>query len=59
MADIELDINRKIKEFHRGQLKKAWLDIIVDEDGWEKHMDSDEKHNRIKELLDNYWKHII
>jgi len=59
MIDILSDITTQINEFHRGQLKKAWLDIIIDEDGRERHMDPDEKHNKIKELLNNYWKHIV
>jgi len=59
MVDILSDINTQINGFHRGQLKKAWLDILVDENGKERHMDPDEKHNKIKELLDNYWKYIV
>ena len=55
MINILSDITTQINEFHRDQLRKAWLDIIIDEDG----KDPDEKHNKIKELLNNYWKHIV
>lgn len=52
MTSVEIDIGQRIDRFHRGQLKKAWLDIIEDES-------EDEKHSKIKELIDSYWKHIL
>ena len=52
MTSVEIDIGQRIDRFHRGQLKEAWLDIIEDES-------EDEKHSKIKELLDSYWKHIL
>ena len=52
MTSVEIDIDQRIDRFHRGQLKKAWLDIIEDES-------EDEKHSKIKELIDSYWKHIL
>jgi hypothetical protein len=55
MASIEIDISQRIDRFQRGQLKKDWLDIIIDDEG----ANSNEKHSKIKELIDSYWKHIL
>tara|TARA_R110000751_G_C13421628_1_gene440356 strand:- start:235 stop:402 length:168 start_codon:yes stop_codon:yes gene_type:complete len=55
MASIEIDISQRIDRFQRGQLKKDWLDIIIDDEG----ENSNEKHSKIKELIDSYWKHIL
>ena len=51
------DTDEIVNEFNRQQLKKDWLDIIIDKDGQDSDKNSDDKHNKINELLDIYWEY--
>ena len=52
MMSVAIDIDHRMNRFDRGQLRNAWLDIIEDDS-------DDEKHTKIKDLLDAYWASII
>jgi hypothetical protein len=57
MTNMLPDTDEIVNEFNRQQLKKDWLDIIIDKDGQDSDKNSDDKHNKINELLDIYWEY--
>ena len=59
MTNTLTDTSEIVNEFNRQQLKKDWLDIITDRNRHDRNKNPDDKHNKIKELLDTYWKYII
>lgn len=59
MTNTLPDTNQIVNEFNRQQLKKDWLDIITDRNRHDRNKNSNENTNKIKELLDTYWKYII
>ena len=59
MTNTLTDTSEIVNEFNRQQLKKDWLDIITDRNRHDRNKNPDENTNKIKELLDTYWKYII
>ena len=59
MTNTLPDTSEIVNEFNRQQLKKDWLDIITDRNRHDRNKNPDGKHNKIKKLLDTYWKYII
>ena len=59
MTNILSDTDKAVNKFKRRQLKKDWLAIITDGNRHDRNKNTNDKHNKIKELLDTYWKYII